>query len=54
MLADKGVDIVVGRQVGEHMDEILKMRGLRYCEMTETVKDVVVRILVQEGRDPNL
>ena len=50
MLADKGVDIVVGRQVGEHMDEILKMRGLRYCEMTGKVKDAVARILAQEGR----
>jgi predicted Fe-Mo cluster-binding NifX family protein len=47
MLADKDVDIVVGRQVGEHMDEILKMRGLKYCEMTGTAKEVVARILAQ-------
>ncbi|PIX25225.1 MAG: hypothetical protein COZ69_03900 [Deltaproteobacteria bacterium CG_4_8_14_3_um_filter_45_9] len=51
MLADKDVDIVVGRQVGEHMDEILKMRGLKYYEMTGTAKDAVARILAQEGRD---
>jgi predicted Fe-Mo cluster-binding NifX family protein len=53
MLADKGVDIVIGRQVGEHMDEILRMRGLKYCEMTGTAKDVVARILSQETRDFN-
>jgi predicted Fe-Mo cluster-binding NifX family protein len=54
MLADKDVDIIVGRQVGEHMDEILKMRGLKYYEMTGTAKDVVSRILAQGGRVPNL
>ena len=53
MLADKDVDIVVGRQVGEHMDEILKMRGLKYCEMTGTAEDAVARVLAQEGRDLN-
>jgi predicted Fe-Mo cluster-binding NifX family protein len=47
MLADKGVDIVIGRQVGEHMDEILRMRGLKYFEMTGTAKGVVARILAQ-------
>jgi predicted Fe-Mo cluster-binding NifX family protein len=51
MHADKGVDIVVGRQVGEHMDEILKMRGLKYYEMTGSAKDAEARILAQEGRD---
>jgi predicted Fe-Mo cluster-binding NifX family protein len=51
MLADKDVDIVVGRQIGEHMEEALKMRGLEYYEMTGSAKDAVVRILVQEGRD---
>ena len=51
MLADKDVDIVVGRQVGEHMDEILKIRGLKYYEMNGTAKDAVARILAQEGRD---
>jgi predicted Fe-Mo cluster-binding NifX family protein len=48
MLADKDVDIVVGSQVGEHLDEILKMRGLKYCEITGTAKDAVARILAQE------
>ena len=51
MLADKDVDIVVGRQVGKHMDEILKVRGLQYYEMTGTAKDAVARILAQEGKD---
>jgi len=51
MLADKDVDIVVGRQVGEHMDEILKMKGLKYFEMNGKAKDAVERILTQEGRD---
>ncbi len=51
MLADKDVDIVVGRQVGEHMDEILKSRGLKYYEMIGPAKDAVTRIIVQEGRD---
>ena len=45
------MDIVVDRQVGEHMDEILKMRGLRYCEMSGPAKDAVARILAQEGSD---
>ena len=45
------MDIVVGRQVGEHMDEILKMRGLKYYEMAGTAKDAVARMLAQEGRD---
>ena len=54
MLAEKGVDIVVGSQVGEHMGEILKMRGLRYFEMTGTTKDAVVQILAQGGRGPDL
>jgi len=54
MLADKDVDIVVGRQVGEHMDEILRMRGLKYCEMTGTAKDAVARILAQGRRVPDL
>jgi hypothetical protein len=33
------------------MDEILKMRGLKYYEMTGTVKDAVARILAQAERD---
>jgi predicted Fe-Mo cluster-binding NifX family protein len=51
MLTDRDVDIVVGRQIGEHMEEALKMRGLKYYEMTGSAKDAVVRILAQEGRD---
>jgi predicted Fe-Mo cluster-binding NifX family protein len=51
MLADKDVDIVIGRQIGEHMEEALTMRGLRYYEMTGGAKDAVARILTQERRD---
>ena len=47
----KGVDIVVGRQVGEHMDDILKLRGLKYYEMTGPAKEAVARVLAKEGMD---
>jgi predicted Fe-Mo cluster-binding NifX family protein len=50
MLADKEVDIVVGRQIGEHMEEALKMRGLKYYEMKGSVKDAVSQILAEERR----
>lgn len=53
MLADKGVDIVAGRQVGEHLGEILKMRGLKYYEMSGSAKDAVARILAQEKEISN-
>ena len=51
MLADKDVDIVIGRQIGEHMEEALTMRGLRYYEMAGGAKDTAIRILIQKGRD---
>jgi predicted Fe-Mo cluster-binding NifX family protein len=50
MLADKEVDIVVGRQIGEHMEEALKMRGLKYYEMTGSARDAVSQILAEERR----
>jgi predicted Fe-Mo cluster-binding NifX family protein len=47
MLADKKVDIVIGSQIGEHMEEALKIRGLKYYEMTGSAKDAVTRIFAQ-------
>jgi len=51
MLADKDVDIVVGRQVGEHMEVALRTRGLKYYEMTGSAKDAVAWILAQPRGD---
>ena len=64
MLADKKVDIVIGSQIGGHMEEALKSRRLKYYEMAGSVKDAVARIIAQEkeeyanssrsgGRDPH-
>lgn len=50
MLADKKVDIVIGSQIGEHMEEALKNRGLQYYEMMERAKDAVARIMAQEKK----
>ena len=49
MLADKGVDIVVGGQFGENMEGALRGRGLKYYEMTGNVKGGLVRIIEQAG-----
>jgi predicted Fe-Mo cluster-binding NifX family protein len=54
MLADKNVDIVIGSQIGEHMEEALKIRGVKYYEMTGSAEDAVVRIIAQEKRIPDL
>ena len=48
VLADKGVDIGVGSQIGEHMEEALTMRKVKYYEMTGNVKDAVAQIIAQE------
>jgi predicted Fe-Mo cluster-binding NifX family protein len=45
MLADKGVTIVIGAAFGGHMEEILKARGLRYYEMSGTVKEGLMRLI---------
>jgi predicted Fe-Mo cluster-binding NifX family protein len=50
MLADKKVDIVIGSQIGEHMEEALRGRGLQYQEMTGTAKDAVALILSREKK----
>ena len=50
MLADKGVDIVVGGQFGENMEGALRERGLKYYEMTGSVRDGLRRIIEQTGR----
>jgi predicted Fe-Mo cluster-binding NifX family protein len=53
MLADKGVNIVIGGAFGGNMEEILKARGLKYCEMSGSGKDAVARILAQEKEISN-
>ena len=45
MLADKGVTIVIGAAFGGNMEEILKARGLRYYEMSGTVKEALMRLI---------
>ena len=50
MLADKGVDIVVGGQFGENMEGALRERGLKYYSMTGSVRDGLRRIIEQMER----
>jgi len=50
MLADKGVDIVVGGQFGENMEGILRERGLKYYEMSGSVREGLVRVIEQVER----
>jgi len=50
MLADKKVDIVIGCQKGEHMEEALQARGLKYYQMTGLAKDAVALILSTEKK----
>ena len=45
MLADKGVAIVVGGQFGENMEGALRERGLKYYEMTGSVRDGLARVI---------
>jgi len=45
MLADKGVDMVIGGQFGENMEGALKGRGLKYHEMTGSVKEALTQVL---------
>jgi predicted Fe-Mo cluster-binding NifX family protein len=45
MLADKGVDIVVGGQFGENMEGVLRERGMKYYEMTGSVRDGLAGVL---------
>lgn len=47
MLADKKVDFVIGSQMGDLMEEALKSRGMKYCEMEGKVKDAVGRFVLQ-------
>jgi predicted Fe-Mo cluster-binding NifX family protein len=47
MLADRGVDIVVGGQFGENMEGALRGRGLRYYEMAGNVKEGLLRVIEQ-------
>jgi predicted Fe-Mo cluster-binding NifX family protein len=47
MLADKGVDIVVGGQFGENMEGALRERGLRYYEMSGSIGQGLDRVIEQ-------
>lgn len=51
MLADKGVDIVVGGQFGENMEGALRERGLKYSEMTGSVRDGLAGVIGRTGRE---
>ena len=51
MLADKGVNIVVGGQFGENMEGALRERGLKYSEMTGSVRDGLARVIKPTGRE---
>jgi predicted Fe-Mo cluster-binding NifX family protein len=48
MLADKGVTIVIGGAFGGNMEEILEARGLRYYEMSGTVKEGLMRLIHEQ------
>jgi len=50
MLADKGVDVVVGGQFGENMEGVLRERGLKYYEITGSVREGLVRVIEQEEK----
>lgn len=47
MLADKGVDIVVSGHFGQNLEGALRERGLKYYEMTGTVRGALARLLGQ-------
>jgi predicted Fe-Mo cluster-binding NifX family protein len=51
MLADKGVTIVIGGAFGGHMEEILMARGLRYYEMSGTVKEGLLRLIHEQKQE---
>jgi predicted Fe-Mo cluster-binding NifX family protein len=44
MLADKGVAIVIGGQFGERMEAALTERGLKYRQMTGSVREALTRL----------
>jgi predicted Fe-Mo cluster-binding NifX family protein len=48
MLADKGVDIVVGNQIGENMEATLTIRRMKYYAMTGTAKEAAARVIAKE------
>ena len=50
IMADKGVDIVVGGKFGENMEGALRERGLKYYEMTGGVREGLVRFIKQVER----
>jgi predicted Fe-Mo cluster-binding NifX family protein len=48
MLADKDVRIVIGGAFGEKMEGALKSRGVKYREMSGTVREGVQRVMEEE------
>jgi len=48
MLADKGVDIVVGSRFGENMEAALAERDLKYRQMSGYVKEALEELLEKE------
>ena len=50
MLADKGVDIVIGGKFGENMEGALRGRGLRYHKMAGSVREGLGMIIEQEEK----
>jgi predicted Fe-Mo cluster-binding NifX family protein len=51
MLADRGVDIVMGGAFGRNIEEILKARGLRYYEVSGTVKEGLMRLIREQKQE---
>jgi predicted Fe-Mo cluster-binding NifX family protein len=51
MLADKDVDIVIGGAFGGNMEDILRARGLRYYEMSGTVKESLMRLIHEQKEE---
>jgi len=48
MLADKGIDFVVGGRFGEKMEAALTERGLEYRQMSGNVKEALEQLLEEE------
>jgi predicted Fe-Mo cluster-binding NifX family protein len=52
MLADKKVEIVIGREMGDLMEEALKARGLEYRVMEGKAKEAVQRMNLPKEEKP--
>jgi len=51
MLADKKVEVMIGSQMGDHMEEALKSRGLKFFEMEGRVIEALAKIIEQTKKD---